>query len=466
MKHFNDMNPTRRDILKFGGMAIAGSLVGNAARPLKLKAAGKANPRATARNCILIEMGGAISQMDCWDFKETHWTPKDLDVQKVNSELYLSKTLFPTSRDEMHRCALVRSLRAPELVHFNGQYHTQAGRALNVAVAKEIPAFGSIISYELESKRNETDTFPTYVSTSLAKSRVGAMGAGFLQTKYSGLDLDPSAVFDTFGGNREGMLQTLGRRWNVLSDMSEASVSEKAALGSKASDYRAFYEKAYDLLNDNRWASVFAATEEEQTRYGNDEYGLGLILARNLIAKNAGTRFVYVYDGDRWDHHSYIFDRSKPSNHYVTCLRLDKGLTALFRDLSSMPGVEPGKTLLDETLVVATSEFGRTPDMNPVKGRDHWRFVYTSLFAGGGVKGGRIIGKTDDVGGTCLDPGWNHKEQPQMDNILASIYSALGIDWTKKATNTPSGRDYEYIETAPIGGAEFISNDEIAVLFE
>ena len=161
--------------------------------------------------------------------------------------------------------------------------------ALNVAVAKEIPAFGSIISYELSSRRAASDTFPAYVSTGLTKSRVGAMGAGFLPTQFSGLDLDPQTVFDTFGGNREGMLQLLERRWKLLAAMSEASVAQKASMGSKATDYRAFYEEAYDLLNDQRWASAFAAAPEEREKYGNDEYGLGLILAKNLIAKNAWT---------------------------------------------------------------------------------------------------------------------------------------------------------------------------------
>lgn len=465
-RRLSDFLPTRRDILKYGGLALAGTWASRGVWPLKVKAAGKVTPRGTARNCILIEMGGAISQMDCWDFKETHWTPKDLDVQKINSELSLSKTLFPTLGGQIQHCALVRSMRAPELVHFNGQYHTQAGRALNVAIAKEIPAFGSIISHELDSQRKDTDTFPAYVSTFLTRSRVGSMGSGFLPTRFTGLDLDPLTVFETFGGNRDGMTQLLEERWRLLTAMAEASTVERATLGSKATDFRAFYEEAHELLNDQRWSSAFTASEEERARYGGDEYGLGLILARNLLVKNAGTRFVYVYDGDRWDHHSYIFDRSKPLNHYVTCTRLDKGLTALLSDLSSMPGLQPGKTLLDETLIVVTSEFGRTPEMNPVKGRDHWRFVYTSLLAGGGVKGGRIVGKSDDVGAQCVETGWKHKQQPQMDNLVATIYSALGIDWSKVVTNTPSGRGYEYIETAPLGGAEFIAGDEIGVLFE
>jgi uncharacterized protein (DUF1501 family) len=103
--------------------------------------------------------------------------------------------------------------------------------------------------------------------------------------------------------------------------------------------------------------------------------------------------------------------------------------------------------------------------MNPVEGRDHYRTVYTSLFVGGGVKGGRVIGKSNADGSEAIDTGWKHKEQPFMDNCVATIYSALGIDWMKKIENTPSGRAYEYVQTAPIGGGEFISDDEIAELF-
>ena len=91
---------------------------------------------------------------------------------------------------------------------------------------------------------------------------------------------------------------------------------------------------------------------------------------------------------------------------------------------------------------MAQSEFGRTPGMNPVAGRDHYKGAYAGLYAGGGVAGGRVLGTTDADGSTCLDTGWRHKTQPFMDNTVATIYSALGIDWTKTVTNTPSGRDY------------------------
>ena len=117
-----DLLPSRRDVLQWGGVALAGTCVDGLVWPLDIRANGIANPRGTARNCIFIELGGAISPMDCWDFKETRWTPKDLDVTEVSKDLYISRTLFPQLSTQMHRVALVRSLQAPELIHFNGQY--------------------------------------------------------------------------------------------------------------------------------------------------------------------------------------------------------------------------------------------------------------------------------------------------------------------------------------------------------
>lgn len=458
--------PNRRDLLKWGSVALTAAAMGEVMRPLKLKAAGKANPRGTAKNCVVIMMGGAISHADCWDFKETRYTPKDIDVQKFTSDIWLSKTLFPHSSEYVDKIALVRSMRANEMIHFIGQYHTQTGRALNVAVAREIPAMGSVIAHELESRRRESDTFPTYMSMYMAQCNNGAIGCGFLPTRTTGLDLDPTTAFDSFGGKSGGTGETMERRWKLLQEFERVVDADRAAMGKKASDYKTFYADAKRIASDPRWSGLFKTTPEEQERYGKDEYGLGLILTRNILQADAGTRFIYINDGSRWDQHSYIFDRSKRLNHYVNCERFDKGFAAFVKDLSALPGSVPGKTLLDETLIIATSEFGRTPAMNAVAGRDHYRQVYTSLFAGGGVKGGRVIGKSNDDASAAVDVGWKHKEQPFMDNCVATIYSALGIDWKKTFENTPSGRAYEYVQTAPIGGGEFISNDEIAELFE
>jgi hypothetical protein len=464
-RRLTDLLPTRRDAVKWGGVALASSWVDGLVWPLDVRAQGSATPRGTARNCIFIELGGAISPMDTWDFKETRWTPKDLDVTEVSKGLYLSRALFPQLVGRMDKVGLVRSLQAPELIHFNGQYHTQTGRSLNPAVAREIPAFGSVISYELGPTRRESDAFPTYVSTNLTKARAGSLGSGFLPTWSTGLDLDPSTVFAAFGGDMTGANQVLSERWRLLTELAKINEGQRAAMGQRAADYQTFYDDAYKLLQDPRWPKVFSASDADKQRYGDDEFGLGCILARNLLQQNAGTRMVYVYDGDRWDHHAGIFDKSAEWNHYRTCTRLDKGLVSLIDDLSALPGTAPGKSMLDETLIVAQSEFGRTPGMNPVAGRDHYKGAYAGLYAGGGVAGGRVLGATDADGSKCLETGWRHKSQPFMDNTVATIYSALGIDWKKSVANTPSGRPYHYVDTVSLGGAAMMESDEIAGLF-
>lgn len=459
---------SRRDALKWGGVALASAYASldPIVWPLDVHASGKATPRGTARNCIFIELGGAISPMDCWDFKETRYTPKDLDMVQLRDDLSISRALFPQLVNEMDRVALVRSMRAPELIHFNGQYHTQTGRAMNVAIAREIPAFGSVIAYELERERRDSDTFPTYMSTQLTRARAGSIGAGFLPTRFTGLDLDPTTVFDAFAGDTGGAEELFEERFRLVNALADASETERPSIGKKVSDYREFYDSAYGILNDPRWTALFHTSDEDKARYGEDEFGLGCILARNLIQADAGTRFVYIYDGDHWDHHAGIFDRSKKWNHYTTCPRLDKGLVSLLNDLAGVPGSVEGKTLLDETLIVATSEFGRTAEMNPVDGRDHWRETYTSLYAGGGIAGGRILGATNADGSECVDFGWKHDGQPFMDNTVATIYSALGIDWRKTIKNTPSGREYNYVDSVALGGSEMMFDDEIAELFE
>jgi len=341
-RRLKDVLPTRRDVLKWGGVALAGTWIDRAVWPLELKAAGKVNPRGTARNCIVIELAGAISPQETWDYKETPGQAKDLDVRKVTSELYLSKTLFPTLIDHMGQVSVVRSLRTSALVHFNGLYHSQAGRPLNPALAREIPAYGSIIAFELEKQRRESDTFPTYMSTNLTTSDAGSIGAGFLPARFSALDLNPQTIFNTFGGDATGAATAvLQERWNVLTGLAEISDTERRSLGDKASDFKAFYHDAYRILNDERWLKVFKVSEEEKKQYGANPLGLGALLARNLIAADAGTRFVYVQDSLQWDHHQNIF--TGKSNIYTTSHQFDVVFTRLLQDLSTLPGACPGK---------------------------------------------------------------------------------------------------------------------------
>ncbi|MGH9671577.1 MAG: DUF1501 domain-containing protein [Bryobacteraceae bacterium] len=462
-KRISDMFSSRREILRLGGYGLLASFADQALMPVRARAAGRSNPRGTARFCILIELAGAISHLDTFDFKESAGTPKDLDVREVRNGLYLSHRLFPELSKEMDKISIVRSMKSHEVVHFRGQYYTQAGRPLNPAQAQEIPSVGSVIAYELEAKRREKDTFPTYVGCNLDTSGCGALATGFLHPKHSVLDVNLKAGMGGTAVDGEA-LAVLEERYRLLHDLDKAMAASRTGRDRSFAAFRDFQQSAYQVLGDPRWPKAFQMSKEERERYGENEVGLGCLLARNLVMADAGARYVHIVHPD-WDHHKNIFDHSSKSNHYVRCNEFDRAMANLLRDLEAeLSPRHPGKTLLDETLVVMATEFGRTPGpLNGVNGRHHYNLAYLSLFAGGGVQGGRILGATDKDGEQVIENGWAHKMQPKTENVYASIYSALGIDWRKELTNTPSRRAYRYVDV--LGATEFVMDDEIADLF-
>ncbi|HTM49936.1 MAG TPA: DUF1501 domain-containing protein [Bryobacteraceae bacterium] len=464
-KTIADSFPARRDILKLGGYGLLGAFADQALAPVAARAAGKANPRGTARFGIVVELAGAISHVDTFDFKETAGTPKDLDVRPVNNNsLYLSHKLFPELSKEMHRISVVRSLKSHEVVHFRGQYYTQAGRPLNPVQAPEIPSVGSVIAQELESQRRETDSFPTYVGCNLDTSGCGALSTGFLHPRHSVLDINLKAGVGGVAVDGDA-LKLLEERYRLLSELEKVTAPRRQGRDRAFGAFHSFQDSAYSILRDPRWPKAFQIDKEERARYGDNEVGLGCLLARNLIQADAGTRYIHVVHPD-WDHHKAIFTPSAKSNHYIRCNEMDAAVANLIRDLGAAPSPrDKSKTLLDETFIAVVSEFGRVPGaLNGNAGRHHYNLAYHALFAGAGAKGGRILGKTDAAGEHVLDSGWRYKKmQTKTENIYATMYSSLGIDWKKEITNTPSKRAYRYIDV--LGATEFVMDDEIVELF-
>jgi len=463
-RRISDILLPRRDVLRLGGYGLLASFADQALMPIQARAAGKAHPRGTARFCIVIELAGAISHLDTFDFKESKGTPADLDVRPIRPGLYLSHRLFPELSKEMDKISIVRSMKSHEVVHFRGQYYTQAGRPLNPVQAPEIPSVGSVVAAEFESQRRPGDTFPTYVGCNLDTSGCGALSTGFLHPKHSVLDINLKAGIGGTAVDGEA-LKVLEERYRLLGELDRAMQSAREGRDRSFSSFRDFQASAYRILGDARWPKMFRMAKEERERYGDNEVGLGCLLARNLVMADAGTRYIHIVHSD-WDHHKAIFDHAAKSNHYIRCNEFDRAMANLLRDLGAAPSPrQPGKTLLDETLVVMATEFGRTPGaLNGVKGRHHYNLAYLSLFAGGGVKGGRILGGTDAEGAQIVDTGWKYRKlQPRTENLYASVYSALGIDWKKEITNTPSKRAYRYVDI--LGATEFVSDDELTDLF-
>src|SRR5438309_8903516 len=295
-------NLSRRELLKFFGMSVGASLAGEAAWPRKVQAQSrKVTPRKTARNLHFIQNCGAMSPPECLDFKETKFTAKDLEIQTVNPDFVISKTVFPNYQKWAPRASLVRSMYENSLVHSSAQYHTQAGRALNAAILREIPAFGSVVASELDSERRSSDTFPTFISVDLWNARCPQIGSGMLHPRFAGLDLNTASVFEAFGsGSSEGAAKNsdLAERWEVLNRMSE--VSPSGGIGGKANEYKAHYEYAYKILTDARFKKVLTISDEDKNRYGVPKdkgaakVSLAFLLARNMLAADAGARFIWV----------------------------------------------------------------------------------------------------------------------------------------------------------------------------
>jgi uncharacterized protein (DUF1501 family) len=175
---------------------------------------------------------------------------------------------------------------------------------------------------------------------------------------------------------QKGMEETLRRRWERLQQLDKALRGGDAGLDRGFGDYHEYYRGAWAIMNDPRVPEVFAITDEDKKRYGSSAIGNSLILARNLFRADAGTRFIMASHGG-WDHHGNIY-KEGARNHPVLIRELDAAFTSLIKDLDAIPSKHaPGKTLLDETLVVAMSEFGRTPGhlSETRKGREHYMHV-------------------------------------------------------------------------------------------
>jgi hypothetical protein len=454
----------RRKFLLKSGTGLLGFSLGGQIWPTSVSAAQKHSPRGTARFCVFIELKGGPSHVDTFDLKEGHWTPGDFTIRRLNSEIKLAETLFPKLSKKWDRCAFVRSMQNPEGEHFRAQYYLQTDHAPNIALFREIPPIGSVVAYEYDARRKDGDTFPPYVSIDLTKS-IGPLASGFLPARFSVLNLDTDTGLGGIALDA-AYLDVIARRWQLLQELEGRVRSDRSPRGKPFADYTALYQSAYTLLRDDRAPKAFSLTETDRKRYGASSVGDGCLIARNLIAADAGTHYIHVCHAD-WDHHSDIYNKeAKGANHYNKCNELDAALVSLMDDLTSTPSPRaPGKTLLDETLIVSMGEFGRTPgEINSGHGRDHFPKSYSVIFAGGGVTGGRVIGSTDATGSKIVSNGWSKPGPVRIENVAATIYSALGIDWGKMLTQTPSGRPFSYVDPF-VGSDVMIDVDEISELF-
>ena len=457
------MNPfvprlSRRETFRVGAVSVGSYLLSPTRTPDKVQAAANVEPRGSAEICIFILLKGGPSQLETFDLKEGPWTPDDWGVATVSSGFRMPVGVLPKLAKRHDKYAIIRSMEAWESEHSRGVYYIQAGRIFSPARAQEIPSVGSIIAYETINRRHDNDFLPPFLSLDMTTTEV--VGGGCLNGQVDPLVLQSNGKLPFVVPDNERKVFERRRQFleNIDSDRQNAAGSR----GRIFAEIDQQYELAYPLLSNSQATTVFQLKDEDRQRYGKSSIGDSCQLARNVVEAHAGTRFILITN-DGWDLHDNAFDKTANNNQYVLCQNLDNALSALLDDLEIRTD-ENGCPLINKTVIACMGEFGRTPgELTLRKGRDHYRFAAVGLFAGAGVQGGQIIGATDETAAKVVDPGWHAGRPIYPEDVLATIYSTMGVDWSKKITKTSSGRPFEYIENiSPQGRLEF---DEVRELF-
>ena len=383
-------------------------------------------PRKSAKNCIFIVMSGGPSQVDTFDLKEGAWTPSNFEPTSYG-DIRWPRGLLPTLAGQLDSLAFARSVKAWALVHVLAKSWVQIGRNPAAAASRFAPHIGSVVSLELGAN-DPSRTLPAFV----ALNSTSGPGNGYLAPDHSPFYISPGGTGLANTKHGDGTARFDRRYALMLQNDPEAAAAE---FGVAMAETRPFTNAARKLMYNNDVDAMFTFDQNERNRYGNTGFGNSCIAARNMLRAKSGVRFIQINQSD-WDHHENIYVAN--SGHYAVAKQFDLGLGTLIADLKK-------DGLLDDTLVVAIGEFGRVPGaLNSGKGRDHY-VQQTAVFAGGGVKGGRLVGSTDKEGKGTLDPGWLRKRDIRAEDVEATIYSALGIDWTTVRKDDPSGRGFEYV---------------------
>ncbi len=386
--------------------------------------------RNTAKTCIFINMNGGPSHMDTWDPKDGPWNPTDAKINQYSGGLTLSKTYFPKLSGITNDLLLVRSCASWEAAHERGQFYIQTSHSQNPALAAETPHMGAVIGYE----KGVTGLLPPFLAFNQSLQGATFLGGSFMPMMPPATRGGISTLTHNYFGTASQ--QRFGERYQLLRDL-DAPLRETPA-NELVAAYAGYYDRAKQMMYNPAVDATFKFTTADEGRYGANSIGRGLIVSRNTIQAKMGVSFISVTQGG-WDTHVGQFDRSQGTSIYSLTNDLDRAVGALVEDLRASGD-------LDSTLIVMMGEFGRTPSvLNSRGGRDHYRNVMSVAMLGGGVVGGRALGQSSPSGSDLVDPGWSGNRSIYPDDIAATIYSALGIDWTKGIDDTPSGRRYNYI---------------------
>jgi len=397
-----DYQMTRRRMLGISSATLLGMPIAQ-----MLAHAGETK-KAKCEHVILFWNGGGMSHIDTWDPKPGRPVAGEFDPIKTSADGVQISSIFPTVAKQMHHAALIRSIAGTNGAHGRASYQLQT--SYNQSGNLIHPGIGSIVTHEKERMGD----LPSFITISGNARRAGYLGQR-CEAYYVGRpgEKDPYLAFPAGINNVRG-----NKRLDILKQINLRKQARLGAKELKAVDTAT--REAVNLMRSPALKSFELEKENPKTlgRYGDTDFGRGALLARKLV--ETGVRFVQINRGG-FDTHNNNFPAME--NHGLV---MDPALASLIEDLAAI-----GK--LETTMVIMLSEFGRTPRINNNAGRDHHARCFSCFMAGGGIKGGQVIGKSDE---DAMGPA----ERPVNPHDLhATVCHAMGIDHNKEV-ETPLGR--------------------------
>ena len=410
----------RRDFLRAGVLGLLGMNLGQYLHWKSVMAAAGVDveKEGKAQAVILLLLEGGPGQMDTWDPKRnSSFKPISTNVAGIQVS-----ELLPRTARHMDKLALIRSMKTEEIDHPEATHYLVTGHRINPAM--QFPSFGSILTREMGPR----GSIPPYV----VAPELVELHQPYFKSAYVGADCDPMFVPDPSKEDFEIpnlSLPKLVSRERVADRRSFLEVVDRVFRSKmEFAEYAkmdAYAEQALNMILSPEVQTAFDLSQEsEKTKdaYGRHPFGQSVLLARRLV--EAGSRFVTAagYGNSGWDTHSdndeQLREKLMPP--------MDRALSTLLEDLEQ-------RGLLDSTIVLVAGEFGRTPHVNPDNGRDHWPHCWSLALGGGGIRGGQVIGASDERGAQVTEG------MVTIGDLFATLYKAFGIDW-EKTYMTPIGR--------------------------
>jgi hypothetical protein len=424
--HFR--RPTRRSFLHVGFLGGLGLSLEHFFRLQALAGPSANGKEPPAKSVIHIFLPGGLAHQDSFDPKP--YAPieyrGELGVVQTKVEGVVLNEYLKQTAQIADKITICRSMTHGEAAHERGTHNMFTGYRPSPALI--YPSMGSVVSHEYGPRNN----LPPYVC--IPSQPTTYAGAGYLSSAYAPFSLgsDPANPgFTVQDLNLPGDVNAkrFTTRRTMLDAVNEYFVGREKADGIEAMD--TFYQRAYSLISSQKAREAFNINAEPakiRDEYGRDAAGQRMLLARRLVA--AGVRFVSLTYGS-WDMHVNV-----KAGMQGQLPAFDQAFATLIRDLDRTG-------LLNSTLIMVSSEFGRTPKVNATAGRDHWPKVFSVVLAGGGLKKGFIYGSSD---ATATEP----EDDPlSVEDLAMTIYHQLGIDGTKKLM-APGNRPIDIVREATV----------------